>query len=176
MEKWLQGLDVWAWKYRDPPRGYRGAHFTALPSSCDPLLRAVDVVEAEGPGSRRSVPLRPLRPEFERQITGGMRYKTFRRLRIIVEPGGGDLEQYCVNEQGDQLLIVLTPGHLSDIRWVFESVSKGIGDGSVRPTQDRREGLRLGSRDRESLDLWYWPCFGHIAATLVPKSLKAPKA
>lgn len=163
MESFLRDLDVWCWKYLENTKNYPGLHLTARPESCDALLRALDVIQRAGPGAKRSIPLKPLARSDEAKITGGQRYFSFSTLRIVYSDETPELRRMCVSEDGALAVIAITA---TTIRWVrqgIEDVKRGEGDYSIGPpTHSRKEMHALGKKDLASLDLWFWPCFGHL--------------
>jgi len=161
-ERYLQNLDAWCWRYRGNPRAYEGAHFTAKQEACEALLRCLEALESEGSGSRRTIPLRALRPEDEAKITGGLPFRCFDTLRVQLLERSDDLQQMSVGWKEKRLLVHLTDLGLPEFRDGVTDVRSGTGDYAIGPEHDARGGLFLGSLDKQSAILWFWPCFGHI--------------
>ncbi len=162
MEPFLRDLQVWCWRYLDSPRNYPGVHFTARPEACDALLRCLDVMEAHGAGSRRTIPLRDLRPGDEAKISGGMRFEVFSKLRLCLSQKSSRLQQMYIHADDGILLVEIVKEHVPRLRKGFEDVREGVGDYAIAPQRNKSYGLALGNQDKESLQLWFWPCFGHL--------------
>ena len=158
MEKFLQHLDVWAWIYPRRPSAYDGAHFTARGPACDAILLCLDILEDEGPPTRRSIPLRKLRPEDEQKITGGMKYRCYTRLRIELCPQSAELEDIQVIPDNNTLVFRATPDAIHHFREGVLDVKSGIGDYAIGPSRKHNP-----AHGDPPLNLWFWPCFGHIA-------------
>ncbi len=163
MERFLVDLRVWCWQYLDNPRGYPGAHFTADSRACEALLEALNVIEAEGVGARRTICLRPLRPKDEAKISGGLRYRCFQKLRLLLAAGSPQLRQMHIRAEDEVLVVEIVKEHLSRLRGAIDDVRRGEGDYAIAPDGPeirKRDGAEC---DRRSLQLWFWPCFGHSA-------------
>ena len=158
MEKFLQNLGVWAWTYPRRPSAYEGAHFTARASACDALFHCLDLLENEGPPSKRTVPLRRLKPEDEEKITGGMKYLCYSKLRIELHTQSPQLSDIHVTSDLETLVFRATPEALHLFREGVLDVQSGIGDYSIGPSNKHDS-----AGCTPSMDLWFWPCFGHIA-------------
>ena len=158
MEKFLLGLDVWVWRYRERTTHYPGLHFTARPAACDALVRCIDLLVHEGDGARRSVPLRELDPADEAKVSGGTRFKSFSRLLLQYHDASDEMYQLSVGVDGGRSVVEFTQRTASALRAGFEDVKKGVGDYSLSPLI---EAGPLGVKDRESFPFWFWPCFGH---------------
>lgn len=107
--------------------------------------------------------LKPLAPDDEAKITGGQKYHCFSRLRIALRPQTEELQQMCVSlVDGESVLIEMTVAYLGHLRTGIEDVKRGTGDYCVGPVKDKKKGLILGNRDKQSELFCFWPCFGHL--------------
>ena len=162
MGKVLKELDVWVWRYKRNPRDFSGLHMTAREPACDELLRCLDLLEAEGPAASRTILLRNLDPKDEAKVSGGQRFTDFRKLVIALKKPTEDLQQFYVGYSGSRAIFALTPGELHQLREGIEDVRQGHGDYCISPLLGKKP---AGTLDRKSLDLWFWPCFGHHGPT-----------
>ena len=64
---------------------------------------------------------------------------------------------------GDAVELEFTPDYFTIFEEGIRDVARGRGDYSIGPPSDRRTRKKLPPEDRESLPLWFWPCFGHLA-------------
>jgi hypothetical protein len=112
--------------------------------------------------AKRSVPLRDLSPADEVKISGGQRFKSFKRLRLAVWPVSDQLRQMSFRAEGELVHIDLTEPSAELFKKGLADVSEGVGDYDIGPKQGKNRGLLLGELDRASECLWFWPCFGHL--------------
>jgi hypothetical protein len=161
MEKYLQKLEAWCWRYKENARNYPGLHFTARPSACDALTACVRQLRREGNGGRRTMPLRPLLPEDEAKVTGGQAFEYFSRLRISLHDETNRLRQMSFRVENGVVYLDFTERSMAEFEQGLRDVKAGQGDYSIEPQQRHGEGLWLGELDRVSECLWFWPCFGH---------------
>ena len=162
MEKYLQNIEAWCWRYKENTRHYPGLHFTAKPAACDALVSCLRQLRREGNGARRSMPLRPLSPEDEARVSGGQEYESFARLRITLHSESDVLRQMSFRADGGLVHLDFTEHCLPDFERGLSDVKSGTGDYSIKPRENRREGRSLGELDSVSECLWFWPCFGHL--------------
>ncbi|MFO1045100.1 MAG: hypothetical protein U0941_25275 [Planctomycetaceae bacterium] len=163
MERFLQNLDVWCWRYKENVHNYPGLHFTARPQACDALLTCLTLLQAEGSGSYRTVPLKSLFLRDEAKVTGGQAFEAFTRLRITVSSASDHLRQMSFYAEGSTAHFDLAERGLILLRSGIEAVKRGEGDYSIYPSADKKHGLVLGEQDHASERLWFWPCFGHFS-------------
>ena len=162
MEKYLQNIEAWCWRYKENRRNYPGLHFTAKPVACDSLVACVHQLRREGNGAHRTIPLRHLKPEDEAKVSGGQEYDCFSRLRITLHGESDALLQMSFRIEDGSVHLDFTERFLSEFERGLSDVKSGAGDYSIKPREDRRAGQRLGELDRASECLWFWPCFGHL--------------
>jgi len=162
METYLKNINVWCWKYLENTRNYPGLHLTAKADACDALLKCLWILEQEGHGAKRTIPLKSLDPKDEAKISGGQRFHCFSILKIFFYRETADLRQMCISEIDDIVLIESTEVRIQQLRQGIQDVRKGCGDYSIAPKKKRKENLLLGDKDKKSLELWFWPCFGHL--------------
>jgi hypothetical protein len=162
VEKYLQKIEAWCWRYKENTRNYPGLHFSAKPAGCEALVTCVGQLRREGDGARRTIPLRQLRAEDEAKISGGQEYECFARLRFTLHPESDVLRQMSFRVEDGTVHLDFTERCLSEFERGLSDVKSGTGDYSIQPQVDRREGQSLGELDRVSEHLWFWPCFGHL--------------
>ena len=159
MERFLRNLDVWCWRYRENIRNYPGLHFTAKPMTCDVLLELLKLLETEGHNAHRAVPLKILTISDEAKITGGQKYRSFSKLKIVFCLASGQLRQASFYEENGVALFYLTENFMDKFKAGLRDIKEGIGDYSIAP--DDKKNLS-GEMDKKSECLWFWPCFGHL--------------
>ena len=159
MEPFLQDIDIWCWRYKENTRNYPGVNLTATTDGCDALLKVIELLEQEGPGSRRTVPLRQLDPKDEAKVSGGQRYRNFKKLRLCLAERTADLQQMCVSHDGETATVEIVPQELDQLKDSIAEVRRGRGDFGIAP-DTRRKGT-YGPKDKASEILTFWPCFGH---------------
>lgn len=159
MERFLRNVDIWCWRYLENTRNYPGVNLTATTEGCDALLRVLELIEKEGPGSKRTIPLRQLRPEDEAKVSGGQRYRDFKRLRLCLVDSTPDFRQLCVSYDNDTVTVETVSQKLDLLRESVAEVRRGFGDFGIGPDTTRKE--ISGPRDEASETLMFWPCFGH---------------
>ena len=163
MEKYLQYIEAWCWRYKQNTRNYPGLHFTAKPAACDALITCLRQLRRESDGVHRTMPLLRLKAEDEAKISGGQEYVCFSRLRIAVHGESDLLRQMSFRvEGGITVHFDFTERFLSEFERGLSDVNSGVGDYSIEPQQE--QGRPLGELDRASECLWFWPCFGHLRA------------
>lgn len=162
MEKYLQNIQAWCWRYKENARNYPGLHFTAKPAACDALVTCLRQLCREGDGARRTMPLQLLKTEDEAKISGGQAYECFARLRIMLHRESDVLRRMSFRVEGGTVHLDFTERYLSEFERGLSDVKTGTGDYSIEPQEDRQEGQLLGELDRASECLWFWPCFGHL--------------
>ena len=165
MERFLQNLDVLCWRYKENVHNYPGLHFTAQPQACDALLTCLTLLQAEGSGSYRTVPLKSLSLRDEAKVTGGQAFEAFTRLRITVSSASDHLRQMSFHADGSTVRFDLAESGVTLLQTGIEAVKRGEGDYSIHPSVDKKRGLVLGEQDQSSERLWFWPCFGHSCVT-----------
>jgi hypothetical protein len=163
MERYLQNRKAWCWRYLENERNYPGLHFTAKPDACDAILQCVAQLRGDGPGSHRTMPLQTLNPSDEAKISGGQHYVCFGRLRISLHAESESLRQFAFRVLDGTVYFDLTERYSSEFEQGIRDVRAGTGDYSICPRDFARQGRLLGELDRESEDLWFWPCFGHLS-------------
>jgi len=163
MEQRLKHLDLWVWRYLENERNYPGLHLTAKPESCAVLLDVVATLRAEGTGRQRTINLKKLRAADEAKITGGQKYTDFGKLYLrLVEPSDA-LRFMSARHAPDVVDLEFTPDYLTLFEEGIRDVARGQGDYSIGPPLGRRARKGMPVTDRESLSLWFWPCFGHLS-------------
>ncbi|HEY5909095.1 MAG TPA: hypothetical protein VJA21_00670 [Verrucomicrobiae bacterium] len=162
MEKYLQNLEVWCWRYKENTRNYPGLHFTAKPAACDAISGCLRQLRKEGDGARRTIPLRPLKAEDEAKISGGQKYECFSRLRITIHAESDQLRQMAFRVESSLVHLDFTERSMSGFEKGLSDVKAGRGDYAIEPEEDKEQGRRLGELERASKCLWFWPCFGHL--------------
>src|SRR5687767_6830977 len=65
--------------------------------------------------------------------------------------------------EGGVVDLELTPEYITVFEDGIRDVARGRGDYSIAPPRKRRKNKKLPAKDRVSLYLWFWPCFGHLA-------------
>lgn len=159
MEKYLQDLEAWCWKYKKGmDRNYEGLHFTAKPASCQALIQCLDQLCLEKYHAHRTIQLKALMPADEAKITGGRKYSSLSKLRIALHVESDRIRQMSFRIEGDTAMFDLTQQGLPILKKGLTMVASGSGDYSIGPEKE----LGLGELDRASDDLWFWPCFGHL--------------
>jgi hypothetical protein len=133
-----------------------------MADACDALLHCVNALRQVGHGATRGVPLKPLAKADEAKITGGQRYTSYSSLRLVYWDGTAELRQLCVSATERVARVEFTEDALPRLCQGLEDVKSGRGDYSIGPPSARKELRALGERDRTSMDLWFWPCFGHL--------------
>jgi hypothetical protein len=161
MENHLKELDIWCWEYLENTRNYPGLHLTAKPDACDALLRCLQVIEQEGDGAKRTISLKPLSPKDEEKITGGQKFRSFSALKIVLHQPTNELQQMCFTESAGVVILEIASTHLYRLRDGIQDIRNGSGDYSIGPDDRKKSGEIMGEKDKESLELWFWPCFGH---------------
>ncbi len=155
MEKYLQNLDVWAWRYARNPRNYSGAHVSATPTACDALLRCIEGLRHEGYGARRTIPLLRLTSSDEAKIIDtGLVFSSFLKMRLELHKPTAELRQMCISHRSGVLTLAFTVDQIHFFEQGIREMKAGFGDYSMAPIEDKK--LGLGDRDRASLDLWLW--------------------
>jgi hypothetical protein len=162
VEKYLQNIEAWCWRYKENTRNYPGLHFTAKPAACDALVTCLRQLCREGEGARRTMPLQHLKTEDEAKVSGGQAYECFTRLRITLHRESDVLRQMSFRVEDGMVHLDFTERFLSEFERGLSDVKSGTGDYSIKPQKDHREGQRIGELDRASESLWFWPCFGHL--------------
>jgi hypothetical protein len=109
------------------------------------------------------MPLRPLDPADAAKIAGDQRYVFFARLRITLHAESEELRQYSFRVLDGVVHFDLTERYMAEFEQGVRDVRTGTGDYCIPPKDFTREGRLLGRLDRESEELWFWPCFGHIS-------------
>jgi len=161
MERYLQDIQAWCWRYLENERNFPGLHFTAKPEACDAIFECIGQLRSSGIGSRRTMPLRALDPKEEARISGGQRYLCFPRLRMILHDESDNLRQFAFRVLDGIVYFDLTERYLEEFEQGIRDVQSGIGDYSISP--HHRKCRLLGTLDHESECLWFWPCFGHLS-------------
>ena len=160
MERGLRDLSVWLWRYRENERNYPGLHFTGKAEACATLRDLVLRLAGEG-GGHRTVPLRELQPEDEAKVSGGQRFVSFAKMRLEIVPPGDELRFMHVGYAGRAATVTVATTYTSELIAGLADVERGRGDWAMYPPNDKASHKLLGSRDRQSVELWFWPCFGH---------------
>ena len=162
-ERAFGNLDLWMWEYTDNPRNYPGVHLTGRTAACDTLAEWLIRMQETPGGVRRTIPLRPLQSADVAKISGRLPYRWFTKLELAVMPERDDLKQMSIRSEGERVIVEVTPARIGDLLQGIRDVRAGTGDYAIRPKGGRALAERLGQLDRESLWLWFWPCFGHLA-------------
>jgi hypothetical protein len=162
IEGYLQVLELWCWTYHGNPRNYAGLHLTGKPNACETLLRLTAWLRNQPDGTHRTLTLKRLSADDESKITGGMRFRDFRKLRIVIRDPAPDLRQMCLWENDGTSVLEFVRTYLSEFEEGLQDVKEGRGDYCIGPFEDKKKGELLGFRDRQSRELWFWPCFGHL--------------
>ncbi len=166
MEKRLANLDVWVWEYKEKLRNYSGTNFTARQSACDVLITFLSSHLGTDIPVKRTIPLKKLHAKDEEKITGGLRYHSFTKLVIIIQPPSEELNQMCVTTEGDTVLFEITTAFLDNLIEGIRNVRNGEGDYCIYPDRERKSGVLVGERDKQSKEFWFWPCFGHLGPVM----------
>ena len=162
MEKYLRDIEAWCWRYTENTRNYPGLHFTATAEACDAILKTLKQLRRETPPAHRTILLKPLRALDEKKVSGGQAYESFLRVRISVHKESDTLRQMSFRVDDATVSFDFTEPYLPDFERGLADVKRGVGDYSIQPTKNKREGKHLGRLDRQSECLWFWPCFGHL--------------
>ncbi len=165
MEKYLQDIEVWCWRYKENTKNFPGLHFTAKADACDAISKCLKNLRGEGRPAHRTISLKPLDPNDERKVTGGQAYVSFDRLRISMQDESGHLRQMSFRVENATVHFDLTKRWLSEFEQGLADVKQGVGDYAIGPEENKHEGKHLGELDRKSERLWFWPCFGHLSVT-----------
>ena len=163
MEQRLKHLDLWVWRYLENERNYPGLHLTARPESCAIVLDLLATLRAEGTGRKRTMNLRKLAAADEAKITGGQKYREFDKLHLMLVEPSEDIGFMSATYTGGVVDLAFTPEYIAVFEDGIRDVARGRGDYSIAPPRKRRNNKKLPAKDRVSLDLWFWPCFGHLA-------------
>lgn len=158
MERFLQNAKIWCWLYKENARNYPGVNLTATTDGCDALLKAIELLEQEGPPSRRTILLKRLAPKDEAKVSGGQRYRNFSKLRLCLLERTADLQQMCISYDRDSATVEIVPQELYQLKEAIAAVRGGHGDSGIAP--ETTEGA-FGPKDKASDILVFWPCFGH---------------
>ena len=162
MERYLTDLNVWVWRYLENERNFPGLHFTADSAACESLGSLVKVLRAEGGGTRRTLNLRKLAPADEAKVSGGQKYQDFSVLRLKLSLASEALQHMSASYEGGTVSLDFTPAYLDLFDEGIADVARGTGDYAIGPPGSKWKRKRMPQRDRESLVLWFWPCFGHV--------------
>ena len=109
------------------------------------------------------MPLRPLDPADEAKIAGGQRYVWYAQLRITLHAESEELRQYSFRLLAGMVHFDLTERYVGEFEQGLRDIQSGTGDYCISPKDFTGQGRLLGRLDRESEELWFWPCFGHIS-------------
>ena len=161
MERYLKDLNVWVWRYLENERNYPGLHFTADAAACDTLRTLLQTLRVEGGGTRRTLNLRKLAAADERKISYGQRYQDFSKLHLKLSRPSEELKYMSASFEGVVAQLDFTPAYLDLFEEGIADVARGEGDYAIGPPHRKRDRKAMPERDRESLALWFWPCFGH---------------
>lgn len=161
-ERELLNLDLWMWEYPNNRENYPGLHLAGRPATCDVLSEWLVRLRETPGGRRRSIPLRPLQRADAAYISGNLPYRSFSKLHLSVTPACDELQQMSIRSDGELVIVQVTPTRIDDLIRGLRDVRAGIGDYAIRPDIDKAIGNPCGQLDRESLCLWFWPCFGHL--------------
>ena len=164
-ERTLSNLDLWIWEYPDNRKYYPGIHLTGRPAACDAVEEWLVRLLVTPGGGRKSIPLRPLRSADVGRISGKLPYRGFSKLQLAVIPERDELQQMSIRTEGELAIVEVTPARIDDLIQGIRDVRAGTGDYAIRPHLDQANGHESGQIDRESLCLWFWPCFGHLEVT-----------
>lgn len=63
---------------------------------------------------------------------------------------------------GDVVDLEFTPEYLDRFEKGLTDVARGHGDYAIGPPDEKRTRKNMPRKDRDSLELWFWPCFGHL--------------
>lgn len=163
MERYLQNLKAWCWRYLENERNYPGLHFTAKPEACEAILQCMAQLRRDGTGSHRTMPLQTLDRSDEAKISGGQRYVSFGRLRISLHAESESLRQFAFRVLDGTVYFDLTERYSAEFEQGIQDVRDGTGDYSIRPQDPARGSSLTGDPVPESEALWFWPCFGHLS-------------
>jgi hypothetical protein len=156
-------LDLWCWQYLEKAESFPGLSLTGRPEACDVVISHLHGIAGEGDGAERTLRLKPLLPEDARKINGDLRYRSFRELRLVFRNETESLRQMCLSAGADKAVFEVTPRAIPLLVRALEDIKAGRGDYAVAPTHSKKKGILRGDRDKQSLPLLVWPCFGHYA-------------
>ena len=162
VEPALTPLDIWLWEYPAHQRNCPCVHLTARPAAYDAVVGLLTRMRETPGGGRCSIPLRPLKRADVAKISGNYPYHSLSQLQLAVVPTRGELQQMSVRTEDQRVVIEITISRLDDLFQGLRDIQAGTGDYSIAPRDDPKHGLSLGTLDRESQPLWFWPCFGHL--------------
>jgi hypothetical protein len=162
MERHLRNLKLWVGRYLENERNYPGLHLTADKAACDALRGLMVTFRKDCSGSPRTLLLRKLAPADEAKITGGQRYQDFAKLKIKLSQVSEELQFMSAGNVGDVVYLEFTPSYLDRFEEGIADVACGQGDYCICPPDDGRNRKAMAEKDRASLELWFWPCFGHL--------------
>ena len=162
MEASVKNIDIWCWKYLENTRNYPGLHLTAKDEACDILLELIDKIAKEGDGRTRTIPLKPLSKEDEAKVSGGQKFESFQKLKISWHVPLENLHNAAFIIEHNNVHFHLTENFVGEIKKGLLDIKKGTGDYSIHPQfKGRKKDKTVGELDKQSEDLWFWPCFGH---------------
>ena len=162
MEARLKNLNVWMWRYFENVRNYSGVNFTADGTACEILLDVVNTLRAEGSGAQRTILLKRLDPRDEAKITGGLRFRDYSKLHLKLVDADEALTCMAATTTGEVVDLEFTSRYLDQFEKGLRDVLRGRGDYAIGPPDESRARKQIGTKDKLSEDLWFWPCFGHL--------------
>src|SRR5690606_19118890 len=113
MERHLRDLDIWCWRYLENKSNYPGLHFTARPTACTAISLCVDALLAARVDVHRTVNLKVLQPADEAKVSGGQKYRCFKKLRIAIHSSSDRLRQMSFRQEGDVVHFDFTSEHVA---------------------------------------------------------------
>ena len=162
MEPNLKNIDVWCWKYQENVRNYPGLHFTAKSKACNTLLELIDKIIKEGDGRARTLPLKLLNKSDEAKVTGGQKFISFQKLKISWHAPSDKLYKAAFFIENNNVHFYLTENFVYEFKNGLLDVKNGEGDYSIHPRFKGYGKVKsMGELDKQSEELWFWPCFGH---------------
>ena len=177
MEEYLRAFKGWMWRYECCPSSYAGLHFTATPESCRLLIELIaDLKRDHRRPALRSFPLRVLNQKCASYVAWGNpgEYVCYSKAHLELVRASPVLRQMDAGVERDGLVrLTFSELYIDEFAAAVLQVSKDDGDFALCPTyrhQSSRGRDRIaGKRDRESLEIWFCPCFGHERVAYRPR-------
>ncbi len=164
MEANLKNINVWCWRYLENTRNYPGLHLTAKNEACDTLLELIDKIINEGDGRARTIPLKPLNKIDEAKVSGGQKFESFQKLKISWHKPSEKLHTAAFLIEDGQVHFYLTENFVDELKKGLLDIKEGEGDYCIHPSiKSSKKVKQIGDLDKQSEDLWFWPCFGHLS-------------
>jgi hypothetical protein len=142
VSKWVQEGQIYVWRYRSPPRGLRGWHFTGDPTGCRSIRSLLDHM-AGGTACHRTLALGHASDAIVAvPVSGRAVQGHFTRLRIEYRPNEHRLG---LTAEDDRLTMTVGGSLLVGLASAFTSVEIGQGDFGLAT-----------SKERDAEIWWFW--------------------